>query len=57
MNNAWRSISVKGMLSSPRYAKKAAIFMKKTCSLGQFKALRTETDDNVADAFSGGNKM
>ena len=36
----------------PRYAKKAAIFMKKTGLLGQFKALRAETGDiNVTDAF------
>ncbi len=40
------------MLSSPRYAKKAAAFMKKTDLLGQFKALRTETDNIIAtDAF------
>lgn len=51
-NHAWRSIPVKEMLSSPRYAKKAATFMKKTGLLGQFKALRTETDDiNATDAF------
>ena len=51
-NHAWRSIPVKEMLSSPRYAKKAAMFMKKTGLLGQFKALRAETDDtNVTDAF------
>ena len=57
-NHAWRSIPVKEMLSSPRYAKKAAMFMKKTGLLGQFKALRTETDDiNVTDAFWGDNKM
>ncbi len=57
-NNAWRSIPVKKNHSSPRYAKKAAMFMKKTDLLEQFKALRTETDDiKVTDAFWGGNKM
>ena len=51
-NHAWRSIPVEEMLSSPRYAEKAATFMKKAGLLGQFKALSTETDDiNVAHAF------
>ena len=51
-NHPWRSIPVKKILSSPRYAKKAAMFMNKTGLPGQFKALRTETDDiNVTDAF------
>lgn len=51
-NHAWRSIPVKEMLSSPRYAIKAAMFMRKTGLLGQFKALRTETENiNVTDAF------
>ncbi len=34
------------MLSNPRYAKKAATYMKKTGLLGQFKALSTEPDNN-----------
>ena len=35
---AWSNISTKSMLTSPKYAKKAAIFMKNTALLGQFKA-------------------
>lgn len=57
-NHAWRSIAVKEMLSSPHYAKKAALFMRKTGLLGQFKAVRTEIDNtNVTGAFWGENKM
>ncbi len=46
------------MLSSLRYAKKSAMFIKKTNLLGDFKALRTETDNtNIEDAFWDGNKI
>lgn len=45
-NHAWKSIPVKEMLGNPRYAKKAATYMKKTGLLGQFKALSTEPDSN-----------
>ena len=36
--HAWSNITTKSMLTSPKYAKKAAIFMKNTGLLGQFKA-------------------
>ena len=36
--HAWRNITTKSMLTSPKYAKKTAIFMKNTGLLGQFKA-------------------
>lgn len=36
--HAWGNITTKSMLTSPKYAKKAAIFMKNTGLLGQFKA-------------------
>lgn len=36
--NAWSNITTKSMLTSPEYAKKAAIFMKNTGLLEQFKA-------------------
>ena len=35
---AWRNIITKSMLTFPKYAHKAAIFMKNTGLLGQFKA-------------------
>ncbi len=51
-NHAWRSIPIREMLGNPRYAKKAAIFMKKTGLLGQFKALSTGPDNNnVSDVI------
>ncbi|WP_375449234.1 hypothetical protein [uncultured Nostoc sp.] len=39
---AWRNITTKPMLTLPKYARKAAIFMKNTGLLGQFKARERE---------------
>lgn len=36
------NITIKSMLTSPKYARKAGIFMKNTDLLGQFKARERE---------------
>ena len=44
---AWRNITTKSMLTSPKYARKAAIFMKNTGLLGQFKARDREEENRT----------
>ena len=44
---AWRNITTKSMLTSPQYARKAAIFMKNTGLLGLFKARDREEENRT----------
>ena len=44
---AWRKITTKSMLTSPKYARKAAIFIKNTGLLGQFKAREREEENRT----------
>ncbi len=51
MGYAWSNITTKSMLTLPKYAQKAAIFMKYTGLLGQFKLQRKLVD--TAEGLAG----
>lgn len=51
MGYVWSNITTKSMLTLPKYAHKAAIFMKYTGLLGQFKLQREMVD--TAEGLAG----